>query len=133
MTTKPKSCAVRSAPTCSLRSAPPSGPPLFASCLQALGFDADAALTLARGLVARRVRHVAATPLWCLCVEAGGAVTLRPKADVIGELLAAGLSDPVRLLLAAKPRPGELMAWVSGAEDCAIYKLALPSGTGGRR
>lgn len=104
----------------------------FADALRELGFDADDVLARARDLVALRVRRQAMTPGWTLVVAPEG-VSVRPRADVIGELKAAGLDDPARLLAIAKPKPGELMAWISGANDCAVYKLSVPSPAKGVR
>lgn len=104
----------------------------FAEALRELGFDADDVLARARDLVALRVRRMAMTPGWCLVCAPEG-ISVRPRADVIGELKAAGLDDPARLLVVAKPRPGELMAWVSGATDSAVYKLSVPSTAKGVR
>jgi len=109
-----------------------SAPPPFALALRELGFDADDVLARARDLVALRVRRVALTPGWCLVVAPEG-ISVRPRADVIGELRANGLDDPARLLAIAKPKPGELMAWISGLTDSAVFKLTVPSPAKGVR
>lgn len=106
--------------------------PPFAEALAAHGYDADTVLRDLAALVTRRVRRLSLTPHFAVTIRPEG-LSVRPRADVVGELKAAGLDDGARILASAKPKPGEIMCWLESELDVQMFLLSVPQPTKGTK